>query len=265
MAFTVDFEELDTYPRTLWVKGVFLGTRRLKCAWSDRITLLRELDSVENVSWPYGDGPSDAFLFKVDDDPLGRQTEPIDAVEHKATYDYAILTCWYANEGPRLYGNQLITESLSSDYSGATLPYCNFRWDSGVGTLLHPQEAPKIELYSFVLTQIFHRVYGVPTWVKARMRRVNPLAYATYSLGLVFPAETMLYQPPHIVSTAKLWGANTYDIIVRYAIHPSWADELPSGQVALGWNSFWRLETSRYEPIYMAGGGRYIQYPSWTI
>lgn len=269
MAFSVAFEELDGFPQVHWERGIFVGVRRLKVAWIYRLTLQIELAYQDNMYWPYSGGLEGSIIYKVKIEPLGRQTNaptttpPDDAL---ASYDYAVLTLYYGNDGPRLYGNaQLITESLSGWDSGATLPYNNLRWGSGAGTLLHPQEAPEIAQYSFVLTQTFHRVYGVPNWVKARMRRVNPAAYATYQVGLVFPAETMLYQPPRIVSTAMLWGPDTYDITVRYLIHPSWADELPAGQVALGWNSFWRLETARYESIYMAGGSRYIQYPGWTI
>jgi len=261
MAFTVAFEEVQPYPRSLWQDGVFLGTRQLKCAWADRLALLTELDLPANRAWPYPDGPSDALIFKTQLDSLGKQTGPAGT---EASYDWAVLTCWYHNQGPVLYGNKdLITESIYGDGDAQTVSYDDLRWAAANNQPLKAAERPPFRVYGLVFEQIFHQVTSIEAWVYLRMRRVNPLAYAAFVLPYVFPAQTMLYQPASIVTTARLSGLRTFNVVVRYLIHPSWADW--ANQPNIGWNTFWRVSTARYEPLYLPGGGRYIQYPAWTI
>lgn len=257
MAFTVEFEEVEGYPRSRWTRGIFLGTRRLRCAWADRVSLLTELDLDANLPWPYPDGPDDALLFQMSLDPLGKQTGAAGLI---AAYDHAIVTCWYANDGPRLYGTMgAVTEQIVGGGQTAKLPSAGLHWATPTGVIVEPNEAPALTVYEFVYQVTFHRQKAVPSWVRLRTRRVNPVPYSTFLLGYVFPAQTMLYQPAYITVTASVGRLTTYEVTVRYRIHPSWADV----QQYVGWNTWWRVETASYEPIYQLDGNRYIQYPTW--
>lgn len=251
MAFTVDFEEEHTFPRTICQEGVFVGTRRLICDWGDRFTLTRELDTYPDNQWPYEDGPSDALANKVAMESMGKQTN---AAGTLASYEKARLTVQYTNAVRALDGGATLLSEWTEFYTETReLDEGLFRWDNNAGAKLRDGEAPHFAMHGLVYVARFHRVSGMPAWVLGRIGTCNPSSVVSLLLGLAFPAETLLYQPPKIRTTVSLGRLPTCEVTASYRHHPA------------GWNKFFREETGQWESMYVAGGDEYKPYPRWAL
>ena len=123
--FTVNFGEMEGYPQSKWSRGEFRATRRLICDWTDRVTLLTELDTFPGNVYPYGEAPyyetggtqyglGFAYAVEIDPFPAKETEDPGRSVlgDSVALYDQAVLTVHYSNLGPRWYsdGTKLVTE-----------------------------------------------------------------------------------------------------------------------------------------------------------
>ncbi len=248
MAFTVEFQEEDTYPRSLWTGGTFVGNRQLICAWSDRVTLLEEIDTWPNNKWPYPDGPSDALADRVATEGIGKQTN---ASGTTAEYAQARLKVRYTNSGPVGFNNgaTLISERMEVATQTHATDEEWFRWDNNAGQPLSFGEAPVLIEDNLVYVVQFHRALAVPNATISRMGTVNSNVVGTWLLGLSFAAETLKYKGASILTKHTLGRLLTYDVTYRYRYR------------SVGWNVFWRASTASYEPIYLAGGARYRPYP----
>lgn len=246
MAFSVTFEEEDTYPRSTWQNGVFQGTRRLICDWDQRETLMYELDTWPNNRWPYNDGPSEALAYRVGVEPFGKQTNE---AGRTASYNKAKLTVLYGNVVQSFDGGATFLSEWLDFYTEAReLSHGIFRWTSNSGDPVRQAEAPHYALHGLVYVARFHRMTNVPNWVLSRIGTCNSNPVAAIMLGLVFGAETMLYQAPKIRTSVRLGGLSTFDVTTSYRFHPG------------GWNTFFREETGLWEAMYVAGGSRFKPY-----
>ena len=248
MAFTIEFEELHTYPRSVWQRGIFVGTRQLLCAWDDRDTLLAELDTWPNNKWPYDDGPSTALADRVAIESHGKQTN---APGTEASYEKARLTVRYTNAGPQGFDNgaTLVSERIEMQSEAHQLDAHWFRWDSGTGAYLDDNEGPVLLEDGLVYVVRFHRAWAIPSAAISRVGTVNSNIVGTWLLGLSFAPETLKYMGPSIQTAHSLGRLLRYDVTFRYRYRP------------VGWNVFWRASTASYQPIYLAGGSRYKPYP----
>lgn len=249
MAFTVDFYELSGYPRGVWQEGEFVGTRKLRCAWTDRAQLIEELSQTANLSWPYDNGPSDALARYAADFPVGKQgVDPGDA--SLATYEEAEVIVKYYTKGPQLIGGAtLISERLQPYAIAERFAAGPLRWGSNAGDPLLERESPPFLMYGLEYICRYHGLLGVPGWVLARVGTCNSNIVGTYILGLSFAAETLLYLPPTVEDTVSMARLTTFDVTVRYKYHPA------------GWNKLRRQTTGEYLDVYVAGGDRLIRYP----
>ena len=247
MAFTIEFEELHTYPRVTWQDGIFVGTRKLSCAWDERDTFINEIDTWPNNEWPYDDGPSDALANRVAIEPFGRQTNEAGSL---ASYEKAHLTVQYTNAVRALNGGATLLSEWTEFYTETReLDEGLFRWDSNTGAYLRDGEAPHYALHGLIYVARFHRVSPpLPGWVMGRIGSCNSNVVVSLLLGLAFAAETMLYQPPKVRTTVSLGRLPTCEVTASYRCHP------------VGWNTFLREESGLWEPLYVAGGARYKPY-----
>jgi hypothetical protein len=248
MAFTVDFQEEHEFPKSLWQNGVFVGTRQLICAWSDRITLLTELDIWPNNQWPYGDGSSDALTDRVATVGIGAQTN---APGTGAEYAEARLTVRYTNAGPQGFDNgaTLISERIETTTETRELDEGLFRWDNNAGTELRDGEAPLLIQDEMTYVVQYHRATVIPGWVLTRVGTVNSNVVDTWLLGLSFSPERLKYKGASVLTSHSLGRILTYEVVTRYRFRPA------------GWNKFWREATAQYEPLYLSGGAEYKPYP----
>jgi hypothetical protein len=64
---------------------------------------------------------------------------------------------------------------------------------------------------------------------------------ASYTLGLTFPAETVLFPGPSACRTIQLGTKNDWRLTYRYSIR------------GVGWNKKWRNSTQQFDYVYYEG------------
>ena len=252
MAFTVEFQEEHTFPRSTWTNGIFVGTRQLICAWSDRVTLLTELATWPNNKWPYPDGASTCLADRVASEGIGAQTNA-PATRALAEYSQARLTVRYTNAGPAGFDNgaTLVSEYLRSSTEVQRLDEEQFRWDSNNGATLKYGEAPVLIHDELIYVVTFHQALAIPSATLTKIGTCNSNAVATWLLGLTFAAQTLKYQGATTQATFALGtGHQTYNVTYYYRFRP------------VGWNVFWRQTTAQYEPLYVKDGLQFKPYPA---
>jgi hypothetical protein len=260
---SVDYYEEVGYPKSRWEEGEFIATRRLICDWADRIALINELDTHPQNQYPYPDGPLDAVAFHTMVEGFGEQgkeeytVDPGGDDQHivtLATYPKARVTVKYSTIAPRYIGGG----TLISEWC---LPYTEthrrngalFRWDSGSGIVVRPEEGPHQIAHGMIYVVKYHKELAVPAWVLGRLGCVNPANMGTNLLGLTFAPETLLYEPPTIRTSYTAGMLERFDITVHYKYRPT------------GWNTWWRTATGQYEAMYLAGRSTaYREYPLWV-
>ena len=249
MAFTVDHYEMAGYPRGVWQEGEFVGTRKLRCAWTDRAALVSDFSDTANMGWPYDNGPSDALARYAADFPVGKQGVDLTDV-HLATYEEAEVIVKYYTRGPTLIGGAtLISERLQPDVTTKRVSPGFLRWDDNDGAVVREHEAPDYMLYGLSYIRKYHGLLTVPGWVLANVGTCNSNILGTYILGLSFPAETLKYIPPTIEDTVSMARITTFDVTTRYRYRPA------------SWNKHWHQESATYRDLYVAGGDRWVRYP----
>ncbi len=259
--FSVDFGEMHGYPKSRWVRGEFRATRKLICAWGDRVTLLQELNTNLGSRYPYREGPiysptgssawfSLAFAYAVEIDPfLAKEWEDGDLTtetgQSTAKYDHAVLTVHYSSQGPtwNTSRNAFITERLEPYTTHNMVAKTHFKWTDG--TALEDNLPRSWHSWEYVLT--FHRLSSVPATPMALIGTTN--SNTVGSLIGNFPPQTLLYEPPEIIRTATWGGAEKWQATYRFPIHP------------FGWNKHWRPKTAQFEDVKKADGTQYLQYP----
>lgn len=243
------YTELDGSPRPWWRDGRFRATRRLKCAWDDRVQIMLALG--ENPGWlyPYPDGPQNALVRDIK--PVGHGEHSLDE-GGLASYSECILLIEHDTEGPQFSGGVLLKEWFRPMAMHLPMDHRRFMWDAAEGgTHIEQYEAPTFIYYGMEYVVTYYRRPQVPANIAAYLGTCNANAVTASTLAVTFPAQTLLYRPPHIETTVRSNGTMTYDITWRYAYH------------AAGWNTFWRrgANPAAFENLYYAGVGQYIQYP----
>lgn len=257
---SIAFEEMESSPVERLLPSGFQATRRLKCAWADRLDLARELSGsaewVEDalVVTPAATYPtfSAAAVRSVEISPFGSVSA--DAEDSSlAAYPAAILTVRYAtpsaDSSSSASPTTLVAESLEPTVEFLTLSADGLRWTSTTGTALLPDEAPSrlIRGLNWVYTR-----YRMPVVVPATFSlvgKVNSASITSTTLGVSFAAETLLYNPPTLRRTTSLAGVSDWQVTYRFSYRPT------------GWNRFWRSSTAAFEQIFTASAGLTV-YPT---
>jgi hypothetical protein len=248
---TVPFSEMPGSPTEEWYYGGFRATVKLICAWEHRNTLALEVLGNGGEYYPRlpmtmarARGVSIApFDARITHDPLSGLVAPYASF---ASCEAAVLTIQYDSTGPD--GDELITEALEPTAEFQSLGAEGFEWQSVVDELgfewrgreLRAEEAPGLLVRGLDYKVTLHKVLFIPTAVIDLVGCVNDSPIAARFLGLTFPPETLLYNPPTTqrritVETVEAWTLN-----YRFTFRPS------------GWNKFWRAETGKWERIYQA-------------
>jgi len=247
---TTSYTEQQGSPQESWTEDSFTATRNLLCAWEDRKTLVLEL---LGTAYPVLSGTG-AICTAC-------STQPFPGINlgtgSTSLYDWAMVSATYQT------GNieNLISESLEPTMEFRTLSHRDFRWASGTGDLLEPEEAPAKQEPGLLYRFTRHRASSVPTAALSLVGSVNVAAVtpATTGLsGLSFAAQTLLYLPPTLERVITTAGAGKWTINYSFQYKPNW-----DGATARGWNYFKRAKTGTWLQLYQVGSGSaFLLYPT---
>lgn len=252
MAIDVAYAELDGSPTEDWDAsgGQFKASRRLKCAWADRHTLMAQLLAFPGVLYEH-QPETLATARSAACVPFGGQN----GAGTMGIYADAVITVNYASPrpgDPEVVGEDDVrSESLEPNAEFLTLDYRKFKWTDG--DLLAENEAPGKLLLScdYVVTR--YAVENIPATVVSLVGHVNLGPVFASLLGISFSAQTLLYNPPVLSRTTKRNAAgiitSAWNVVQKFSARPQ------------SWNSFWRAKTQTYEFLKKLDGTDYDNYP----
>lgn len=248
MAITVAYERKPGFPKERITNRDIEVVDKLKCAYDDRITLVKEL-----LGFTVGGTIQLAHEFDFGDDPIANifcrdvQVEPLMGLSGE-TYTHAWLTVTYEN---RTYdqpetGIVYVTEAIEPASEFLTLPYEKVYWSDDV--VINAGESPSklMRMSDWVYT--IHYAASIPSWVWTHPGTVNNATVYSRQFDRNFPAETLLCGNPSMAREITSEGTTAWTLTIRFTYK------------AEGWNKFPRTDKTtnkvlKFENIYKATGG----------
>jgi hypothetical protein len=244
------YSELNGWPKERWTDDAFTAERCLKCDWENRYDVVSEMAAEGGQVYPYRTslkaraiGASCAGFG----DMRGETSPGI------GYYEFAAVTVYYSTIAPQYVSTNgvFVSEFMEPTTELIRGDYEDFCWSSNKdGTAIKPAEAPTKLIPGINYILVFHRVHQIPGAAESLTDYCNAGPCAAYTLGRVFPPETLLYRG---YTASRDLGLGTL---------PTWKYALTFSYRPVGWNTFWRAEKGTYEYLYHAKGtGRYINHP----
>ena len=254
-SITVDYEEVDGSPVEALADRGFEATRTLECAFADRLTLAQELrgglrlvgeEWVYTPPQPYPHYPA-ARAQDVRIEPFGATVAGGDP--HAIAYSLARLSVVYrvpdhGETGPEA----LASESLEPVVEFLTMPHEKLYWDAGGSQMLCESEAPGRLLRMVDWVYIRYKLITIPPGTLELVGKVNNVELVSTTLGLVFPPQTLLYNPPQLEREVTTDGVKTWKVTYRLTYRPE------------TWNKFPRGGSEVMQTIYKADGGGFSPF-----
>lgn len=237
------FEEMAGSPVEDFAEA-FTATRKLLVAWGSRYSLVGEL---EYSIYPYRPALI-AYARSVSVEPFGNAITAVDG-NGLLAYEKALVTVNYSLSSDDPQTVDLVTESIEPNAEFRTLDFEDFRWSAVDGDLLKEDEAASQLLPGHDYIIKFHNLATVPTAVVDLEGFVNAAAFATYTLGRTYAAETLLFgggTPSRRITSA---GVDNFTLTERFHYK------------ADGWNKFFRQATQIQESIYHKTSGIHKNHP----
>lgn len=207
----------------------------LRCLWSDRFSLVQDIVGNQRA-WPHGTWTTvapRAYAASIKQDTsvfatTGQSNEVVHAIV-SVRYGCKVL--------------QLVSESLEPTVEFLTLDHNQFRWANaaadGPGDPVLEAEAPGKLFRGLNLVRTYYQLNSVPTAILTLPGAVNAAQYVSALLGLTFPAETLLFQPPKLDRVIKTTGATGFNMTLKFQYKPQ------------GWNTFWRAKTREWSKMWI--------------
>jgi len=259
---TIAHYEMQNYPKSRWVRGHFFGTRKVVCAWADRVTLAVELGTEPDWAWPYPDGPSDCLAqeIKIEPYPLNRMQSGGGSPGILSAYEDALLTIEYQTLEGVVYQGTIVEEQLDPMVEMLTVNWLDLVWnDPASRDSLREGEEPQIPHYWLVYSRRYRGLSAIPSDVYDWVRYINSNTVATFILGRTFPPRTLLYVPPTVRMTWGIASTQKWDITYKFIYRPE------------TWWKFWHNRGvhggqpghGAFDPIYTKnpGGKQFTPYP----
>jgi hypothetical protein len=241
---TKSYEEIDDSP-TFTLSDTFVGTRKLKCAYSEAYELALQLKGKtvtegENV-----------VVYKPDVFPLNEEAvvQSVSMQDFDELKTYAILTVSYAvpdyntDDGDE---DSFASETIEPAAEFITIPNRKLYWSDG--EQLKGDEAPGCLIQMLTWAYTRYRMTDIPSEVLSLVGKINDSSINSRKLGLTFPAGTLLYQPPHL-QTEVTGKTEVWQVGFKFVYRPQ------------GWNKFPRRGQSlTFESIYNSGSSQVKPY-----
>lgn len=246
MDLTVEHHEMKGYPIEEDREDGFFATRQMWCYWGQRRQLIQQLGADGGHLYPYDPGMG-ARAIRASCKPFGGQRQ---LTAGGATYPKAIVTVHYSNSVSlaQTAGGVYIAERLEPNCEYQTISPRGFCWKSGDGTPLDEDEDLALLIRGFDYIVTYYRCSGIPQNIVAYYNACNANPMTTYSLGMVLPAESVLFPGPTAHRTIQLGSSNHWQLTYRYAVR------------GVGWNKKWCSETQSFEYIYPKGGSSPVRW-----
>lgn len=251
---TAAYEEVDESPVEAYTSRGFEARRILQCDWQDRLVLAGQLrGGLQAGQQGYTYTPPQPYPHYTPAVVADVRIEPFGAprasgVATELNYELARLTVEYRIPERGSDEQALVSESLEAAAEFLTLPAEKFYWDSQAATPISESEAPAKLLRMLDWVYIRHQLVEVPSAVLGLVGCVNASAVTSTTLGLTFPAETLLYNPPRLQREFTTEGAKAWSATFRFTYRPD------------GWNKFPRRGSGVFQNMYDAGGQVFRPY-----
>lgn len=235
------------------------ATRLLECTWANRWTLLKELLGW----WEYNSNTDTVVIHRPHDYPHNQWAKCLDVnilpfgkdvpsgVDGVSAYGKARLTVVYGVPEEDDYAS----ESLEPSAEFLTFPNEKLFWDAAKTEPLNEDEAPGVLLNTLNWIYNRHKMPYIPVEILNLIGYVNAAAITSPTLGMTFPIETLLYQPPTLAREISVVGGD-------YARLTGWRIEFRFTYRPTGWNKFpKRGEAFTFKDIYDDSGTLKKVYP----
>lgn len=263
-SITVPYEEINGGRRERWDDDGFYCTRQLKCAWDDRWMLTHQLRGYTRRSsnsivyfvpatYP---GSTNIFVDAVEIEPFAG---PVEGVNNKILdYDFAILTVCYKTITYNASTNDalretLVTESLQASAEFLTLPNRKLYWDTEQENQLETDEAPGLLVKMFDWVYTLHQMPLISYDYLNAVGYINNAALTSPTLGLTFPAGTLLYNAPEMNREIADHETGAWELTCRFSYRRE------------GWNYLPRAGYSTFQPVYDEVGAQAFFYPEGNL
>ena len=251
------YDEMADSPREDRGRFEFTASRRLVCAWDDRLSLANGLMSWPGQLYPYWEG-SGARVDGIGVEPLPGSKVSQNGVG-LATYEKAVVTVRYTAGGrdsPRSSGSGRLSlsrnrvrfrESIEPIIDMVLMDEEPFVWNAlraAAPEPVLPNEAPSLLSVGWEYTFEVLNANTFPTIATAITGHVNnSLIFPKLLAGRIgFAAETLLYRGPFVTRSTEVGGIDNAGSLVR--------NEGNVLQIAhkftykpQGWNRFFRSVT----------------------
>ena len=259
MAITVSYAEMQGSPSESQARsGAKIATRQLICDWGDRWTLLGQIqnDAYENES-----GTGMICTGATSAPVLGANS----GATTISTYEKALITANYSivtfESDP---SGVNITESIEPNAEFLTVSPKRLRWTNATGDQVVDDEAPGKLLIGFDYVINKENLVEVPSTILTLINKVNAASISPTSEGLdhlIFPAETLLYQPPSIARSFNEDGDAVWNVSYRLTYKPN----IDVSGVKRGWNYYFRVkdgagEEGNFDTMFNFNGNQYLAY-----
>jgi hypothetical protein len=247
----VTYEEMEGSPQEEFGEQGFTATRTLRCDWDERLLLAIELRGgvisgayVAPATYPHFSAArcqSIGIVGHDEDRPM-----PLAGDTSKASYEKALLTVRYGipNTGGSGTGTSddpviVYEENLEGWAEYLTQEPVGLAWGSDSGDPLTADETPGKLLKGLTWVYTRHFLTSVPAEVLTLPGKVNDSTMSSPSLGLTFPAETLLFNPPLLARQVTSDGTATVSLTYRF------------NSKEHTWNRFWRAASQSWEQIFV--------------
>ncbi len=262
MAITVDYSRVPGFPQEQLAREGIRVTDKLQCAWTDRVTLAKELlgfavGGILHTPHQYdaGNDPlNNLYAMDVDIEPL------IGLNQSTGEYTKAVLTVNYEtpeysiDDAGESESTTYVTESLEPSTEFLTLDNTWLYWSDD--TSLESSESPSVLIRMMDWVYQVHQVPSLPNNFFDYIGYVNSTNVYSRSFGRFFPVETLLYGNPSLHRTYTSEGISAWDVTYRFTYRNNGTFDSPKG-----WNYFPRpdsIDASNaivFEAVYKATGG----------
>lgn len=280
------FNELDGWPKENWAMyGNFTAQRRVICAWDDRHDVIEHLAWAGGEPYPYVRVLSRTPTGAIDTYELtnafatGAAVAPFCGMDEAAAGDYHSFTNDYPWSGGAMgkpigladYEKAVVTVDYSTDAIGLERdllteelrPFAQYdtvnvekmQWPDGSAVNKPAAPAHLTRGMEYIMT--YYRAPSVPLTLVESINSCNHAAVSAPTLGVSFPAETLLYTGYNATRTLSYSSIATWKITLRMLYRPA------------SWNQFWNSAAAvtvgtgnnaetvagAYQPITVVPGG----------
>jgi hypothetical protein len=255
---TVQYAELPGSPEIDWTDDGYTETRTLKCAWSDRIVLARQLRGGRFGLLRYAPHASNIFpaavVKGVKIAPFFKGELTAGDTTAEASYDEAKLTVTYRVPEDQPPANNadgtetLLEQTFSPSKEFLTVPGSELFFhadgagpDGGQGRPLGDQASPGIPITIFEWDVTLRDRDSVPADLLTKVQKTNQSSMTSQYLGLAFGPEQVLLDDFTPRQTVDTEGNATLDVTVRLLVRLE------------GWNKQLNIRTGQWSDIYLKG------------